>query len=101
MQAKVGIIRNEIGNAGSDRGIEALKSQAATVAAVGNRQYNPGWHTALDLKNLLTVAEAIARSAALRKESRGAHSRDDYPEKDKRFGSVNIVLRKGRTAKCR
>jgi succinate dehydrogenase / fumarate reductase flavoprotein subunit len=61
----------------------------------GNREYNPGWHTALDLNNLLTVAEAITRSAIERRESRGAQYRDDYPAKDPRFGQVNILVRKG------
>ena len=60
----------------------------------GNREYNPGWHTALDLGNLLTVSEAIVRSALERKESRGGHFRDDDPDKDKTFGSLNIVLKK-------
>ncbi|HZE12652.1 MAG TPA: hypothetical protein VE086_02750, partial [Chthoniobacterales bacterium] len=53
-----------------------------------------GWHTALDLKNLLTVSEAIARSALERKESRGAQFRDDYPDKDERFSKVNTIIRK-------
>ena len=59
----------------------------------GNREYNPGWHTALDLNNLLTVSEAITLSALRRKESRGAQFRDDYPRKDtKNFGKVNTVI---------
>jgi succinate dehydrogenase / fumarate reductase flavoprotein subunit len=61
----------------------------------GNREYNPGWHTALDLPNLLTVSEAIARSALERRESRGGHFRDDHPEKDAAFSTFNIVIRKG------
>ena len=61
----------------------------------GNREYNPGWHTALDLHNLLTVSEAITRAGIARKESRGGHFRDDYPDKDDRFGKVNCVVRKG------
>jgi succinate dehydrogenase / fumarate reductase flavoprotein subunit len=62
---------------------------------VGNREYNPGWHTALDLHNLLTVSEAITRCALARKESRGGHFRDDYPNKDARAGTFNLVARKG------
>ena len=61
----------------------------------GNREYNSGWHTALDLHNLLTVAEAVARSAILRKESRGAHFREDYLDKDPDQGKVNTMVRQG------
>ena len=61
----------------------------------GNREYNPGWHTAMDLSNLLTVSEAITRSAIERKESRGGHFREDYPDKDKALGQINIVVRRG------
>ncbi len=60
----------------------------------GNREYNPGWHTALDLRHLLTVSQAITLAALERKESRGGHFRDDYPEKDPEFAKFNIVLRK-------
>ena len=55
------------------------------VGVDGNREYNPGWHTALDLRNLLTVSEAMTRAALERKESRGAHFREDYPDKDEQF----------------
>ena len=96
MQEKVGIVRTENEMQEAIVGIEQLKLRAQNVGAVGNREYNPGWHTALDLKSLMTVAEAVARSAAIRKESRGAHFRDDYPDKDSEFGQVNTVLRKGR-----
>jgi len=65
------------------------------VGITGHRQFNPGWHTALDLRNLLTVAEAICRSAIERKESRGAQFRDDYPNKDVALGNVNTVIKKG------
>jgi succinate dehydrogenase / fumarate reductase flavoprotein subunit len=65
------------------------------VGVSGNREYNPGWHTALDLNNLLTVSEAVTRSALDRKESRGAQFRDDFPNKDAAFGKVNIVVWKG------
>ena len=61
----------------------------------GNREYNPGWHTALDLPNLLTVSEAITRCALERKESRGAHFREDFPDKDPAWGKMNLVVRKG------
>jgi len=82
-------------------GIAKLKQRAAKVGVGGNREYNPGWHTALDLTNLLTVSEAIARSAIERKESRGAHFRDDYPEKDATFGTFNFVVSKGRDGAMR
>jgi succinate dehydrogenase / fumarate reductase flavoprotein subunit len=61
---------------------------------VGNREYNNGWHTAIDLHNLLTVSEAIAMAAIERKESRGAHFREDYPEKSTEFASFNFVIEK-------
>ena len=75
--------------------IAALKKKTPGLTVPGNREYNPGWHTALDLRNLLTVSEAIARAALERKESRGGHFRDDYPDKDTEFAKFNIVLRKG------
>jgi succinate dehydrogenase / fumarate reductase flavoprotein subunit len=64
------------------------------VAVHGHREYNPGWHTSIDLKNLLTVSEAITRSAIERKESRGGHFREDYQNKDAGFGKVNIITKK-------
>ena len=73
--------------------------RAGQVGVTGNRDFNPGWHTALDLKNLLTVSEAITRAALERKESRGAQFRDDYPDKDERFAKVNTMIRKPRTAR--
>ncbi len=94
MQDLVGIVRTEPEMKKALDGIAALKSRATTVRADGNREYNPGWHTALDLPNLLTVSEAITRSALERRESRGGHFRDDYPEKDPAFGTFNLVLRK-------
>jgi succinate dehydrogenase / fumarate reductase, flavoprotein subunit len=74
--------------------IEKLEQQASRVAVYGNREYNGGWHTALDLGNLLTVSEAITRAAIERKESRGAHFRDDYQAKEAEFGKINIIVRK-------
>ena len=94
MQTNVGIIRREDEIIEAIEGIEELKERAKTVHAPGNRQYNPGWHTALDLKNLLLSAEAVARSALVRRESRGAHTRDDHPDKSEKFDTVNTVLRK-------
>jgi succinate dehydrogenase / fumarate reductase flavoprotein subunit len=68
---------------------------AARAAGRGNREYKAGWHTALDLPNLLTVSEAITRCARERKESRGGHFREDYPDKSPEFGRINIVVRQG------
>ncbi len=68
--------------------------RAEKTAVTGNREYNPGWHTAIDLKNLLTVSEAITRAALERKESRGAQFRDDYPDKEERFSKVNTIISK-------
>ena len=69
-------------------------ARAGKVAVFGHREYNPGWHTALDLKHLLTVSEAITRSALERKESRGGHFREDFPDKDAASGKVNVVVKK-------
>ncbi len=95
MQDLVGIVRRgeELRRA-LDK-IAQLKGRVPRVAVSGNREYNPGWHTALDLDCLLTVSEAIARAALDRKESRGAHFRDDYPKKDEAAGRVMTVIRKG------
>jgi succinate dehydrogenase / fumarate reductase flavoprotein subunit len=95
MQSLVGIVRREEEMVRALDGIRKLSERAAQVAAHGHREYNPGWNTALDLKNLLTVSEAITRSAIERKESRGGHFRDDFPGKDTTFGGVNIVVQKG------
>jgi succinate dehydrogenase / fumarate reductase flavoprotein subunit len=95
MQELVGIVRRQGEMERALAGLEKLKERAAKVAVAGNREYNPGWHTALDLHNLLTVSEAIARAAFDRKESRGAHFRDDFPDKDSVAGKVVTVLKKG------
>jgi succinate dehydrogenase flavoprotein subunit len=95
MQDLVGIVRAQHEMERALDGIKALKDRASRVAVKGNREYNPGWHTALDLDNLLTVSEAITRCALERKESRGGHFRDDYPEKSAEYGSFNFVVKKG------
>jgi succinate dehydrogenase / fumarate reductase flavoprotein subunit len=74
--------------------LKTFWERASRVGVIGHRDFNPGWHTALDLKNLLTVSEAITRAALERKESRGAQFRDDYPEKDERLSKVNTIIRK-------
>src|SRR5207245_11072694 len=94
MQNLVGIVRNEkeMKEALGHRG--QLWDRARQVGVPGSREYRPGWHTALDLTNLLTVSEAITRSALERRESRGGHFRDDFPDKDPAFATFNIVVRK-------
>jgi succinate dehydrogenase / fumarate reductase flavoprotein subunit len=74
-----------------------LRARADRVGVGGHREYNPGWHAALDLHSLLTVSEAIARSALERRESRGGHFRSDFPDKDATFATFNFVVRKGRS----
>jgi succinate dehydrogenase / fumarate reductase flavoprotein subunit len=95
MQDLVGIVRAQGEMERALDLISTLKDRAARVSVKGNREYNPGWHTALDLGNLLTVSEAIARCALERKESRGGHFRDDYPDKSAEFGKFNLVVKKG------
>ena len=77
------------------RTLEDLKARAARVRVTGGLAFNPGWHLARDLQNLMVVSEAIARSAALRKESRGAHSRLDFPNLDPALGKVNMCVTRG------
>ena len=93
MQNLVGLIRSERELKEALRTIETLKARAKRVRAEGARTYNPGWHTALDLRSLLAVAECCALAALERKESRGGHTRDDHPYTDDQWGRVNVVLR--------
>ncbi len=95
MQDLVGIVRNESEMRRALEGLGPLRDRANRVGVGGHREYNPGWHAALDLHSLLTVSEAITRSAIERRESRGGHFRDDYPNKDPDFGTFNIIVRKG------
>jgi succinate dehydrogenase / fumarate reductase flavoprotein subunit len=94
MQSLVGIIRvkDELEEA-VDR-IAELKERSRKVTVEGHRQYNPGWHLALDLESLLTVSEAVARAALARQESRGGHTRDDFPKPDPDWGKVNNTVRR-------
>jgi succinate dehydrogenase / fumarate reductase, flavoprotein subunit len=94
MQDLVGIVRRQPEMERALAGIGQLRMRAHQVGVDGNREYNPGWHTALDLENLLTISEAVARAAIERKESRGGHFREDYPEKDPAYGRFNIVIQK-------
>ena len=93
MQELVGIIRteSELRRAVDELGV--LKERAAKVKVEGHRQYNPGWHLALDLESLLNVAECTTLAALERRESRGAHTRDDHPMTEDAWGKVNVVLR--------
>jgi len=95
MQDFVGIVRHEHEMFEALDRIRELKSASERARVYGNREYNSGWHTALDLPNLLTVSEIVARAALDRKESRGAHFRDDFPLKDDKYGVFNIIARKG------
>jgi succinate dehydrogenase / fumarate reductase flavoprotein subunit len=94
MQNLVGIVRTESEMQQALTDLASLEARAATATVTGHREYNPGWHTALDLRHLLTVSEAITRSAIERKESRGGHFREDYPDKAAEFGTFNIITRK-------
>ena len=93
MQTLVGIIRIEDELVKAIGEIEKLKERAHATKVEGHRQYNPGWHLALDLHNMLLVSECVAKAALERKESRGAQTRDDYPKVDPEFGRLNIVQR--------
>ena len=72
-----------------------MRERAQQTGVEGNQQYNPGWHLAMDLRSLLTVSEAVTLAALARKESRGAHTRDDYPEMSPELGRVNVAVRMG------
>ena len=94
MQELVGIVRQDTEIQRALDGLVQLNDRTNQVSVVGHREYNTGWHTALDLRNLLTVSEAVARAAIMRQESRGAHFREDYLAKDDAWGKQNIVIRK-------
>jgi succinate dehydrogenase / fumarate reductase flavoprotein subunit len=93
MQSLAGIIRTERELQEALKKIDGLRQRAVKVRVEGGRAYNPGWHTALDLGSLLAVAEGVALAALERTESRGGHTRDDYPKTDAEWGKVNIVVR--------
>jgi succinate dehydrogenase / fumarate reductase flavoprotein subunit len=94
MHKLVGIVRleNELEEAITK--IRELAQRAMNAGCGGNRGYNPGWHTAMELKHMLTVAEAIARAAKERKESRGGHFREDFQLKSDVFSKINICIKK-------
>ncbi len=95
MQDLVGIVRTENEMQQALSKIADLQTRADHVGIAGHRQYNNGWHTAIDLASLLLVSEAITRAALLRKESRGAQFREDFPNKDAEWGKHNIVVKRG------
>ena len=94
MQDNVGIVRTEWEMQVALEQLKKLKERASRSGIVGHREFNPGWHTALDLQNLLTVSEAITRAAIEREESRGAQFREDYSNKEERFAKVNTMISK-------
>jgi len=96
MQSLVGIIRTEGELKKALEEIATLRERCRRIKIDGNRQYNPAWHLALDLHSMLTVSEAVTRAALERKESRGGHTRDDYPKTDSELGKVNVVVRQVR-----
>jgi succinate dehydrogenase / fumarate reductase flavoprotein subunit len=95
MQNLVGIVRSAEELLKAMDELKQLYARFHKVRVIGNREYNTGWHTALDLQHLLTVSEAITRAAIERKESRGAHFREDYPQKDEHTGNCNLIIVKG------
>ncbi|HMQ04740.1 MAG TPA: fumarate reductase/succinate dehydrogenase flavoprotein subunit [Pyrinomonadaceae bacterium] len=94
MQKLVGIVRLEDEMKEALDGLKRLNERSAKASVTGNIDFNPGWHTALDLRNLLTVSEAITRSAIERKESRGGQFREDHPDKDPKWGKKNIAVKR-------
>ncbi len=95
MQDLVGIVRLEDEMKQALDVLEGLHQRAGRVSITGNRHYNGGWHTAMDIPNLLMVSEAITRSAIIRKESRGAQFREDYPNKDAEWSRYNLITKRG------
>jgi succinate dehydrogenase / fumarate reductase flavoprotein subunit len=91
MHDLVGIIRTEAEMKGALERIAELKQRVANLSVDGHRQYNPGWHLALDLPHMLVVSECIARAALERQESRGGHTRDDFPTADPEWGKTNLI----------
>ncbi len=95
MHNLVGIIRTQSELEQAQQKLADFCARAARVSVEGNRQYNPGWHLALDLASLLTVSQGITLGAQTRKESRGGHTRDDYPQPDPKWARVNVAIRRG------
>src|SRR6266852_1217085 len=95
MQELVGTVRSEGEMQQALEVIAKPGARDARAGIAGHRQYNNGWHTTLDLSSMLTVSEAVTRAAILRKESRGAQFREDFPNKDPEWGKYNIIVKRG------
>jgi succinate dehydrogenase / fumarate reductase flavoprotein subunit len=93
MQRNVGIVRSAADLDEALVKLADLRRRAANVKAGGNIQFNPGWHLALDLSNMLDISEAVIRAAQIREESRGAHTREDFPDASAEWGKVNLIVR--------
>src|SRR6185312_716782 len=91
MNDLVGIIRKEEEMREALAKLEELKSRSEKLSVEGTRAFNPGWHLALDLRNMLAVSECVARAALLRQESRGGHTRDDFPKMDAHWRGRNLI----------
>src|SRR5260370_13744432 len=91
MNARVGLMRRESEMKTALVELDKLRAREAQVSAAGDRAYNPGWHLALDLRNMLTVAECVAQAALERQESRGGHTREDYPVMSPEWRKINLI----------
>ena len=96
MQSLVGIVRTDEDLRAALVKIAELRARAAKAKVGGNIQFNPGWHLALDLKNMLDISEAVTKAALERTESRGGHTREDFPDTDKEWGKVNCIVRQNK-----
>ncbi|MCH7959263.1 MAG: fumarate reductase/succinate dehydrogenase flavoprotein subunit [Candidatus Hydrogenedentes bacterium] len=95
MQENVGIVRTEEDLKKALTELKSLRERTSRVGITGNHQFNPGWHLALDLSNMLDISEAVTRAALMREESRGGHTREDFPDTDdEKWGKVNLIVRK-------
>ena len=100
MQRRVGIVRSEEDLKIALEELERLRARAGQVKAGGNIQYNPGWHLALDLKNMIDISEAVTRAALMRTESRGAHTREEYPGFEQGLGPAQRDRSASRATPC-
>ena len=94
MQKYVGIVRTESELKAALESIEDLRKRAVKVKVGGNIQFNPGWHLAMDINNMLDISEIVTKAALLRTESRGAHTREDYHDSSDEWGKVNLVTKR-------